>query len=179
MLVLLCGLAFAGKSRLAREIARQLGHRIVSLDALNAARGWGDVQPEDVPVDEWERSSVQAETVIERALRAGEPVVVDDCNPTRAARERFLAVARRAGSPACTVHVVIDADEGRRRVAANRASGERVDFDDALYEFHLRQFEPPGADEPHHVFDGTADATAWVTRHAAYLHGGEAGAACR
>ena len=169
VLVMLCGPAFAGKTRLALAIADLLGHQRVSLDDLNAERGLGHIGPEDIPVEEWERSSMEAVDRIRELLAAGAPVVLDDANGLRRLRDRYRAAAAEAGVPCVLVHLPLTAQEGRRRLLANRAQPARMDIADALYDFHLRHFEHPGDDEPHLAFPEGEAAEPWVRQHASAL----------
>jgi predicted kinase len=87
-LVLLCGLAFSGKSTLAEAIVQQLGGSIVSLDEINARRGL--CSGEGIPREEWSRTHRTAVTAIEERMRRGiSPIVVDDTHCFRLALQEF------------------------------------------------------------------------------------------
>lgn len=171
VLLLMCGVAFSGKTTLSRRIAARCGHHRVSLDDLNAERGWGQVGPEDIPVEEWERSSAEAARQIDSLLAHGQSVVLDDTNCFRFLRERFREVARRHGAPVLIVYLPFTLEQGLERIAANRIERGRLDFPEHLYRFHVSQFEPPGHDEPVLVFQPGEDPLRWVDEHAARLRG--------
>jgi len=165
VLLLMCGMAFSGKTTLSRRIAARCGHHRICLDDLNAERGLGHVGPEDIPVDEWERSSQQAVGQIETLLAAGESVVLDDTNCYRFLRDRYRAVAHRHGARCLVVYLPFTLEQGLQRIAANRVEHARIDFPEHLYRFHVSQFEAPGHDEPTIVFEPDEDPQHWVTLH--------------
>jgi predicted kinase len=178
-LLLMCGVAFAGKTTLSRRIAARCGHHRICLDDLNAERGLGHVGPEDIPVDEWERSSQQAAGQIETLLAAGESVVLDDTNGYRFLRERYRDVAHGHQAPCLIVYLPFTLEQGLQRIAANRIEQARMDFPEHLYRFHVSQFEPPDHDEPTLVFEPGEDPLHWVTTHETRLRRGSENAVTR
>jgi hypothetical protein len=54
LLILMCGVPFAGKTTLARAIAVQCGWQYISLDMVNTERGVG-MDGQLIPLHEWER----------------------------------------------------------------------------------------------------------------------------
>jgi predicted kinase len=170
----MCGVAFSGKTTLSRRIAAHCGHHRVCLDELNAARGLGQIGPEDIPVEEWERSSMEAAARIDALLAHGQSVVLDDTNCYRFLRERYRAVAARHGVPSLIVYLPFTVEQGLRRIALNRIEHTRIDFPEHLYRFHVSQFEPPEHDEPGIVFHPDDNPLHWVSLHETRLrHGGD------
>lgn len=138
----LCGLPFAGKSTIARELAKEVGASIVRLDAINAERGLGlDGQP--IPPHEWERTYAEAYQRLEHALAADSSVIFDHVNFTRAERDRVRHIAAQHGANVQIVYVPVTAAEARRRRLANRARGDRNDVRDDDFELVVTHFEPP------------------------------------
>ena len=157
--------AFAGKTTLSRRIASRCGHHRISLDELNAARGLGQAGPEDIPVEEWERSSHEAAAQIDRLLGHGHDVVLDDTNAYRFLRDRYRAVARHQDANCLLVYLPLTLEQGLQRITANRSERGRPDFPEPLYRFHVSQFEPPAADEPALWFLPGEDPLQWVGLH--------------
>lgn len=162
--MLLCGLAFSGKSTLARILAARLGGAVVSLDEINARRGlWGG---EGVAAEEWARTHETALGEIDALLRKGvSPVIVDDTNCFRFLRDSYRRLGRRHGcremlvvldTPLATIH--------RRREEARRRR-HRPPIRDEVWEAHRRSFEWPGDDEPHRTLPAGADVETWVRRY--------------
>lgn len=162
-LYLLCGLAFSGKSTLAAVLARRLGARVVSLDAINAERGLDGGL--GIPAEEWGRTHAVA---LERAaaeLRAGRPVVVDDTNCFRFLRDDHRRAADRQGVPTVVIHLDAPFSRVLERLRANDRDPTRPPVTEAVLLELAARFEPPGPDEATLVFPTGADPEAWVARH--------------
>ncbi|WP_052341645.1 ATP-binding protein [Salinarimonas rosea] len=142
----MCGLAFSGKSTIARTIAQALKIDIVSLDAINDERGFdgGNV----VDDSEWERTSHIAMERLAGHLAAGRSAIVDDTFAFRFLRDRCAAVAARhgAGFRILMVETPLPEIEARRR--ANDLTGERMGLSDAVFDDHVARFQGPEPDEP-------------------------------
>ena len=175
ILLLMCGVAFSGKTTLSRRV------ELVQRDALvAAARGLGHIGPEDIPLEEWERSSHDAARQIDSLLQHGQDVVLDDTNCYRFLRDRYRAVALRHAAPCLLVHLPLTLEQGLARIAGNRIERSRPDFPEPLYRFHFAQMEAPEADEPHLIFLPDEDPLEWVTRHESRLrHGADNAASFR
>lgn len=98
-LVVCCGLPASGKSWLARALAEHRGYTRVCQDEL--------------------RSRSACEASVGEAVRRGQPVVVDRCNPTAADRDAWLALAHYPSSAAC-VFFCAPAAECRDRAEARQ-----------------------------------------------------------
>ncbi|WP_427895436.1 AAA family ATPase [Kribbella sp. GL6] len=145
MLVLLCGTSFSGKSTVARDLARRLPARIVSLDEINERRGlWGG---DGIPVEEWVRTHQVAQAEVRELLSAGATVVVDDTSSPRFLRDGWRALAAEAGVEFKLVYVEADEATVRARRDHNRLSPHRRDITDTVLNHHLSTFEPPEPDE--------------------------------
>jgi predicted kinase len=159
-LYLLCGLAFAGKSTLARAIAAHAGAMVVSLDAINARRGLAGGL--GIPPEEWRRSHAMALAETETALASGRPVVVDDTHCFRFLRDDFRSLAGRLGAT-CVV-VLVDAPLAlvqRRRRDNDRTRARPPVTEEVLLEL-ARCFETPGPDETVMRVPPDGDMDAWV-----------------
>jgi predicted kinase len=119
ILIIFGGLPGAGKTKIARELARQLGAVHVRIESFDRAlRDSGRLK--GAMADEGHRA---AYAVAEDNLRLGLTVVADSVNPLKTTREAWLAVAKRAQVSAMEIEVICsDAGEHRRRVET-RASG--------------------------------------------------------
>jgi predicted kinase len=162
-LYLMCGFSFSGKSTLARKIIKQLRCAYISLDDINAERGlWGG---DGILVEEWERTHALARERLATWMATGKDAVVDDVNSLRWLRDRW----RAAASASCYRTVVIYLDIPRTELIARRRTNhvtvERKGISDAVWAKHLRQFEPPGADEHVLRYGLEDDAASWVAKH--------------
>lgn len=144
-LIALCGLAFSGKSTVARRIAAELGAELISYDMINATRGFdGGTAIAD---SEWEKTSLMAVDRAQAALAAGRSVVVDDTFSHRFLRARFAAVAAAAGVPFELLFVDTPLAVIEARIAENARTGRRAHIAADVFAHHRDRFQFPGADE--------------------------------
>jgi predicted kinase len=159
-LIALCGLAFSGKSTVATRVAQALDGVLISLDAINAERGFegGKVMDDR----EWEKTSLIAVDRARAALAAGRTAVVDDTFSHRFLRERFAEVAAVAGSPFVLLFVDTPIEIVEARIAANARSGRRGHIAPDVFDHHRERFQFPGDDETPVRLAGKADLERWL-----------------
>ncbi|MGZ5473956.1 MAG: AAA family ATPase [Thermoanaerobaculia bacterium] len=154
--LLLCGLPFAGKTTVARELREQLDAIVISLDAINAERGLQG--GEGIAVEEWQRSHQVALARLAEALQAGQAIVViDDTNCLRFLRDDYREVSRRFGAAAHVLLLPADEEEVTRRLRTNRDSATRNDVHDEVFAATVDRFEWPGAEESPVIWTSIAD----------------------
>ena len=122
MLIVLSGLSGAGKTTIARGLARELAAVYLRIDSIEQAIRGSDRQVEGEGYD-------VAHAVAEDNLRLGSIVVADCVNPWPLTRDEWRAVAERTGVPVLDVEIVCsDAQEHRRRVETRVAdiTGHRL-----------------------------------------------------
>ncbi|QQS12268.1 MAG: AAA family ATPase [Rhodospirillales bacterium] len=154
-LVAMCGLAFSGKSTIARLLADALDAPRISLDAINEERGLDGGA--GIPDAEWEATSRIAVTRLRAALAAGRHAVLDDTLSHRFLRDRYRAVAAEAGAAFALVFVDTPLDEIRRRRRLNDAERGRPTIADTVFDHHAARFERPADDEIAIRIAGAAD----------------------
>jgi len=117
MLVILAGLPGAGKTTIARELARQLRAVHVRIDSIEQA-----IRQSGIARSMEDGGYRVAYAVAADNLRLGHTVVADSVNPIAASRRAWREVAARAGVAAVDVEITCaDRDEHRRRVETRRA----------------------------------------------------------
>lgn len=112
MLIVLGGLPAAGKTTIARELARQLSAVHLRIDSIEQAlRGYG------VTGGSMDDAAYQAAYAIAADnLSIGRTVIADSVNPLRVTRDAWVAVAKRIETRVVEIEVTCsDADEHRRR----------------------------------------------------------------
>jgi predicted kinase len=159
---LLCGLAFSGKTTLARAIAQRLSLAYVSLDEINAER---DLRPggEGLPGEEWERSHAVAESRLAAAFASGRGAVLDDTGCFRCLRDRYRELARAHGVPTTVVFVDVPLEAIRARIASNARKTKRTGITDEVFAHHVAEFEPPQPDEQFVRFTPPDEIEHWIT----------------
>ena len=162
-LFVMCGLAFAGKTTVARALADRLGAAVLSLDEINLERGLRG--GEGVPVEEWERTHRIALSRADGLMRAGTEVVVDDTGCFRWLRDRYRAAAELRGFGTTVVFVATPLEEARRRLAANDPGTGRPAVRAEILERLADVFEPPRAEENVVVFGPGDNLATWLAAH--------------
>lgn len=159
-LYLMCGLAFSGKSTLARAIADRTGAEIISLDAINLARGLqGGL---GIPEEEWARTHRRALQMTESALSGGRSVVVDDTNCYRFLRDNYRGAAEAHGAQTVVVYLDVPLSLARMRIRANEAAPDRAPIRESVLLDLAAKFEPPAAEESTLTYTPDLDEAAWV-----------------
>lgn len=142
VLVILCGVSFAGKTTLGRALALARGWEFVSFDELH-----GQSQPQ-----------------IASLLAAGRSVVYDDVNRWRSQRDGLRALAKEQGATACIVHVDTSVDEARQRWLLNQRQPTRNHVRPGDFLGILAQFQPPLHGEPVIRYHPKMPFERWVAR---------------
>ncbi len=161
----MCGLAFSGKSTMARRIVAELGIELISLDAINAERG---LHGGDGLADaQWEETSLIAMDRLRALLHEGKSVVVDDTFSHRFLRDRCKAVADEYGGRFSIVFVDTPLATIQERRVANSQFATRSHLRDDVFEHHRRRFQFPDNDERYIRIVSDQDLAAWIAREKA------------
>jgi predicted kinase len=161
ILILLCGLSFAGKTTLAKALAQQLGWRYISLDAINTERGVG-LDGQAIPVEQWEQTYAEAYRRVAETLRDQRSVIYDETNFARRQRDALRGIAAGCNATTVVVYVATSAEEARRRWQRNRMTQQRGDVRDDDFAYVIQHFEPPGDDEATIVCDPQHSLEEWI-----------------
>ncbi len=160
-LYILCGLPFAGKTTLARVMARRLGFVSIALDDVNSERDVG-LSGEAISQAEWAKSYAEAHRRLDQALAERQSVIYDATNFQRKERDRLRDIAARHGLPVSVIYLNLPTAEVCRRWLDNRRSGVRYDVRDEDFAQVAENFEPPSSDEDVLIYDGTLPSSQWI-----------------
>ncbi|WP_328914932.1 MULTISPECIES: AAA family ATPase [unclassified Streptomyces] len=120
MLIVMAGLAGAGKSSVAVGLGRKLAAPVVSVDPIEAAMwraGVGRGEPTGLA------AYVVTETVADGVLALGQTVIVDAVNAVEAARGQWRSLAKRHRVPLAFIEVVCSDPAAHRRRLEGRSRG--------------------------------------------------------
>jgi predicted kinase len=159
-LIALCGLAFSGKSTIARRVAAALGHALISYDAINAQRGFDGGKA--IADQDWEKTSMMAAMQARATLTAERGVVVDDTFSHRFLRERFRKLAESVGAPFVLLFVDTPLAVIEGRIADNARTGARAHIAPDVFAHHRDRFQFPDADETPVRLGSDADLDRWL-----------------
>lgn len=144
-LYIMCGVAFSGKSTLARKIVEQTGSKLIAFDKL-----WVQKDKENpVPKGDkgWKFIRKIGQDEVAKALQNGNSVVYDDNNIRFEHREELRDVARRVGARTIVVYLNTPMEVIREREATNRITGERHEVEPENFQTVLEQLEAPTVNE--------------------------------
>lgn len=163
VLILMCGLPFAGKTTVARKIASHLGWRYISLDAINTKRGVG-LDGNAIAQDEWTQTYAEAHRRIKEVLGAGCSVIFDDTNFLRSQRDHLRSITSSCHAETYILYVPTPEVEVRERWRRNHIKRQRGNVRDDDFELVIRQFEPPTPRERVILFDLTVPMDTWFSQ---------------
>ena len=144
-LYIMCGLAFSGKSTLARKIAERTGSKLIAFDKL-----WVEKDKEHpVPKGDegWKFIRKVGQDEVAKALKEEKSVVYDDNNIRFEHREELREIARRFGARPVVVYLKTPMEVIREREATNKATGERHEVEPENFQTVLEQLEVPTVNE--------------------------------
>lgn len=144
-LYIMCGLAFSGKSILARKIAEHTGSRLIAFDKL-----WVEKEKEQ-PISKgdegWRFIRKVAQEEIAKALREGVSVVYDDNNVRFEHREEIREIGRSLGADPIVVYLNTPMDLIKERERVNKTTGERHEVGPENFQTVVEQLEVPTHNE--------------------------------
>lgn len=145
ILYIVCGLAFSGKSTLARKIAEYTGSRHTAFDKL-----WVEKEKEQ-PItkgDEgWRFIRKIAQGEIAKTLKDGLSVVYDDNNVRFEHREEIREIGRGLGTNPVVIYLNTPMDLIRERERTNKTTGERHEVEPENFQTVIGQLEAPTSNE--------------------------------
>jgi predicted kinase len=163
ILILMCGLSFAGKTTIARALATTYDWRYLSLDAINTERGIG-LEGQPILIQEWEQTYAEAYRRVDECLRAGQSVVYDETNMLRVQRDQLRTIAAAYDVTTYVLYIATSKAEAQRRWQDNRAAPQRGDVRDDDFAYVISHFEPPTEDEAVIRFDPSFPLEEWIDR---------------
>jgi predicted kinase len=144
--VAMCGIPFAGKTRLATQLANEMNCSLVSVDLIVTSLGI-DLGPDARNQRGWARAIATGFNRSRQLLANGDSVVFDTANHTRRNRDRCRRIAEGSGARFRLVWVDSSFETANRRLLENRTTPVRRDVPDASFRDIVEEFEPP-LDEP-------------------------------
>ena len=144
-LYIMCGLAFSGKSTLARKIAERTGSRLIAFDML-----WIEKEKEQhiIKGDEgWRFIMKVAQDEIANTLKEGQSVVYDDTNVRFEHREEVREIARNLGVNPIMIYLNTPMELLRKREFTNKTTGERHDAEPENLQKVVEQLKVPTSNE--------------------------------
>ena len=159
-LFMMCGIAFSGKTTVAKQLSQALSCAYVSLDDINAERGLHG--GEGIAVEEWERTHSIALQRMRNLMGRSQDLVLDDTNCFRWLRDRYRQSARENGYSAELIYLDVPLQVVQARIVENSVTASRRSIELNRFAEHVREFEVPHADEAATVFRNPEDVSRWI-----------------
>jgi len=166
-LYIMCGLAFSGKSTLAKRIAEHTGSEIIAFDKL-----WVEedkIKPVPKNADGWRHIRKVTQEKILKTLKEGKSVIYDDNNAKREHREELCNLAKQARAESIVVYLDTPLETIKAREEANKVSQNRHEVEYKNFQKVLEDFELPSGDEEAMIFTPETDINDFLSELA--LHG--------
>ncbi len=141
----MCGLAFSGKSTLAREIAKHAEAKIIAFDKLWVEKDRKKSIPQDATGWAYVRSVAQKEVL--NFLVAGTSVIYDDNNPKRQHRDELRNLAKKIDASPIIIYLDTPLDIIRSREGINKISQDRHQVKPQNFQKVLADMEIPTPEE--------------------------------
>lgn len=157
----MCGVAFSGKSTLAKKIAEDKKAALVSQDNIWFAKR-EELNLDLDSDDDWERIQQLSREKIKELLIGGSSIVYDDISLKYANRELLRTLAKESAAEAILVYLDTPRDIQRERQAKNLQAGDRHDVPDHLIEWGLAELEIPQENENPFIFTPDTNTAEWL-----------------
>lgn len=146
-LYILCGLPYAGKTYVSREIIAATNCVYVSIDVILERLGYdweSDALPDSVG---WEKVFRLSYEETAQALRSGRSVLYDSTNHTMISRNALRQVASESATSSCVVFIDVSPQVVRERWEENKRTHQRFVLSKELLEQTIQTLEKPTAEE--------------------------------
>lgn len=167
-LYIMCGLAFSGKSTLARQIAEYTKSQLVAFDKLWVEKD--KEKPITKDAEGWKFIRYVAQDEILKKLHDGVSVVYDDNNIKFEHREELREIAKQAGVDAMVIYLDTPIEIIRKREEQNKISLSRHEVEPANFQTVLEQLEVPSLAENVVLFKPETNVKVWLDDLEKKLH---------
>lgn len=160
-LYILCGLPFAGKTTLAKELVKHFGFVHIDIDQINTNFCVG-LRGASISQEEWEITYTEAYKQLGDTLDSGQSVLFEGTSFTKVLRDQLRAIADERSVLSWVIYVDISESEARQRLHYNRVTQQRYDVRDDNFAFVTTYFEPPTVEERVIHYDQSQPLDVWI-----------------
>ena len=147
----MCGVGFAGKSTLAKNIAKHFNIPLVSQDGLFFEKE-KELNLNEDDDEQWQMLLDMCKQRIKEFLAASKSVVFDNVNLKRDHRDELRVIAREVGGKAVVIYLDTPEETLNKRQDRNKVTRERHDVKQEYLDDAKRQLEIPSEDEDVYIF---------------------------
>ncbi|EKD86979.1 MAG: hypothetical protein ACD_37C00088G0002 [uncultured bacterium] len=161
-LLILCGLPYAGKTKLRNELIKRFKISYVSVDELIDEK---NLDLGKMTQEEWDMVYSEAFENLKKLLTDGKTVIMDIGNLKRSQRNSAKAVAESLNVKHVLVYIDTPMEEIKRRRELNQKIKERGHLDDQLMDHAINMFEEPTPDEDPIFYNQNINLEKWVNKY--------------
>lgn len=159
-LYILCGLPYAGKTTLRKELVKRFGFSFVSIDEIMQKHGMWDKK--DLGQKDWDLAYFEGYEELKKLLKDGKNVIFDLGNLKLRQREVAKQAAKSLGVRYKLIYVNTSKEEIVRRRSKNEKMKERDHIKDWLFEKSLNMFEEPTPSEDPIIYNSAMNLENWI-----------------
>lgn len=146
VLLILCGLPFAGKTTLAK-LFEERGFKRVTADDINVELGIGFSLENRITYDEWTKAYAHYYKTIRQLLSRGKSVIADGVAYMRKERNELREIADAFQAKTYVLYVPTDEKTAKERWQENKKTPQRQDIREDDFNEVIRHFKYPTEDE--------------------------------
>jgi predicted kinase len=161
ILYIMCGVAFSGKSTLAKKIEEYTGATLISQDALFFEKE-KELNLDQDSDKQWRMLLDMCLERIKENLSAGESVVFDNTNTKFEHREELRVVTESVGAKTKVIFLDTPMEIQKERQEKNLETGERHDVKQEYLDQAVKELEIPGENENTIVFKPDSDLESFL-----------------
>ncbi|HUD05252.1 MAG TPA: AAA family ATPase [Patescibacteria group bacterium] len=163
ILYILSGMSFAGKSVLAREIAKTKSIPYIDPDEVSRERGLG-LNGEFIPEEIWKDIHKEAEQRAIEILKQGKSLVYDTTALIKKDRDYLRNLANENGAEPLVIIVNISREDAFKRWQENNTTNERYAVHINDFNMCADGFQFPKDDEKFIVYQAGQNITEWLRK---------------
>lgn len=162
-LYILCGLPYAGKTTLRKELIKRFGFDFVSMDEIMQKHDmW---RPDHPTQEDWNVGYSEGYDQLKKLLKEKRDVILDLGNLKFKERQTARLIAEELGAAHKLIYVNIPREEILKRRAENEKTKQRGHVKDELFQKGLEMFQEPTEEENPIMFSPEMNLDEWIRKN--------------
>ena len=163
-LYILCGLPYAGKTTLRKELVKRLNFDYVSVDEIMTARNMWNT-PGQPTQEDWDIAYAEAYKQLEELLKEGKNAIADIGNLEFPERDNMRKTAESFGVEQRLIYVKTPRDEIMRRRKENEVTRVRGHLENELFASATDKFNEPSVEENPLIYNLEENLDEWIRKN--------------
>lgn len=158
-LYVLCGIPYAGKSTLTKELVKRFGFKVTSMDEVMDEK---HMDSETMTQEDWNEVYSEGYERLKKNLQEGSSTILDLGNLKRSERNTARAIAESLGAGSKLIYINTPVEEIMARRSRNQETRERGHLEEVSMKRALDMFQEPTEDENPIVYNQETNLDQWV-----------------